>query len=65
LGRVGDRDRLAGQEERAVQIFVDERLSAEALGKLGGFRIARLAALEHREYPSDDGCGKQNRDSRK
>ena len=46
LRRVVDRDRLAGEQERAVEVLLDERLRAEALGELGRLRVARLAALD-------------------
>ena len=42
LGRVVDRDRLAREQERAVEVLLDERLGAEALGDLSS--LARRAA---------------------
>ena len=48
LRRVVDRDRLAGEQEREVEVLLDERLGAEALGELGRLRVARLAALDER-----------------
>ena len=64
LRRVVDRDRLAGEQEREVEVLLDERLSAEALGELGRFGVACLAALDDGEDPSGDGRDEQDRDSR-
>ena len=62
LRRVVDRDRLAGEQEREVEVLLDERLRAEALGELGGLRVARLAALDDGEDPARDGRREQDRD---
>ncbi len=48
LRRVVDRDRLAGEQEREVEVLLDERLGAEALDELGRLRVARLTALDER-----------------
>ena len=62
LRRAVDRDRLAGEQERAVEVILDERLGAEALGELRGLRVARLAALDDGEDPARDGRRQQDRD---
>ena len=62
LRRVVDRDRLAGEQEREVEVLLDERLRAEALGELGRLRVARLAALDDGEDPAGDGRRQQDRD---
>ena len=62
LRRVVDRSRLAGQEEREVEVLLDERLGAEALGELGRLGVTRLAALGHRVDPARDGRDEQERD---
>ena len=62
LRRVVDRDRLAGEQERTVEVLLDERLGAEALGELGRLRVARLAALDDGEDASREGRGQQDRD---
>ena len=63
LRRVVDRDRLAGQQEREVEVLLDERLGTEALGELGRLRVARLAALGDGEDPARDGRDEQDRDA--
>ena len=78
LRRVIDRDRLAGEEERAAEVVLDERLRAEALGELGRFRglracaadasrlvgcVARLAALDDGEDAAGDGGGEEDGDA--
>ena len=70
--RVVDCDRLPGEQEREVEVLLDERLSAEALGELGGLGVAclrsgvaRLATLSNREDPARDRCGKEDGDARK
>ncbi len=55
LGRVVDRDRLAGEQERTVEILLDERLGAEALGELNGLGVARLGGGVVRLATLDDG----------
>ena len=62
LRRVVDRDRLAGEQEREVEVLLDERLGAEALGELGRLRVARLAALDDGEDPAREGRREQDRD---
>ena len=54
LRRVVDRDRLTGEQERAVEVVVDEGLRGEALRDLGRLRGARLAALDEREDAAGD-----------
>ena len=49
LQSVVDRDRLAGEEQREVEVVLDERLGAEPLRELCRLRVARLAALVERE----------------
>ena len=61
LRRIVDRDRLAGKQE-AVEVLLDQRLGAEALGELGRLRVARLAALDDCEDASREGRGQQDRD---
>ena len=63
LGRVVDRDRLAGEQEREVEVLLDERLRAEALGELGRLGVARLAALDDGEDAAGDGRGEQDGDA--
>ena len=63
-GAVVDRDRLTGEEEREVEVLLDERLGAEALGELGRLRVARLAALDEREDAAHDSRRKQDGDAR-
>ena len=63
LRRVVDRDRLAGEQEREVEVLLDERLGAEALDELGRLRVARLAALDDGEDPAGDGGSEQDRDA--
>ena len=48
LRRVVDRDRLAGEQEREVEVLLDERLGAEALDELGRLRVAGFTALDER-----------------
>ena len=62
LRRTVDRDRLTGEQERAVEVILDERLGAEALGELRGLRVARLAALVDREHPARDRRRQQDGD---
>ena len=61
LRRVVDRDRLAREQEREVEVLLDERLGAEALDELGRLRVARLAALDDGEDPAGDGGYQQDR----
>ena len=63
LRRVVDRDRLAGEQEREVEVLLDERLGAEALGELGRLGVARLAALRQREDAAGDGGREQDGDA--
>ena len=63
LRRVVDRDRLAGEQEREVEVLLDERLGAEALDELGRLRVARLAALDDGEDPARDGRDEQDGDA--
>ena len=60
LRRAGDRDCLAGEQEREVEMLLDERLGAEPLHELRGFRVAGLAALDRGEDPAGDGRGQQD-----
>ncbi len=53
---------MAGEQEGTVEVFLDERLGAEALGELGRLRVARLAALDDGEDASREGRGEQDRD---
>jgi hypothetical protein len=53
LRRVVDHDRLASEQERNVEVILDERLGTETLNELGGFSVtclggsvAGLAALD-------------------
>ena len=62
LRRTVDRDRLTGEQERAVEVILDERLGAEALGELRRLRVARLAALDDGEDPTGDRRRQQDRD---
>ncbi len=62
LRRVGDRDRLAREQQRAVEILVGERLRAEPLGDLRGLGVTRLAALDEREDPTRESGEQQDRD---
>ena len=55
LRRVVDRDRLAGEQKREVEVLLDERLGAQALDELGRLRVARLTALDKRKDPACDG----------
>ena len=48
LGRVVDRHRLTGEQQRAVEVLLDERLGAEPLRDLRRLGVARLAALRER-----------------
>ena len=61
LRRVFDRDRLACEEERQVEVFLDERLSPEALDELGRLRVSRFTALDDREDPAGDGRRQHDR----
>jgi hypothetical protein len=70
LGRVVDRDRLASEQERKVEVILDERLGAQALRELSGLGFASLrrgdrgpvggvacmAALEEGEDAAGDRC---------
>ena len=62
LRRVVDRNRLAGEQERPVEVLLDERLGTEALGELGRLRVACLAALDDGEHASRERRGQQDRD---
>ncbi len=62
LRRVVDRDRLAGEQEREVEVLLDERLRAEALDELGRLRVAGFTALDGGEDPAGDGRRQQHRD---
>ncbi len=63
LRRVVDRDRLAGEQKREVEVLLDERLGAEALDELGRLRVSGLAALDDGEDPARDGGGEQDGDA--
>ena len=63
LRRVVDRDRLASEQKGEVEVLLDERLRAEALGELGRLRVARLAALDDGEDAAGDGRREQDRDT--
>ena len=62
LRGVLDRHRLAGEQEREVEVVLGEGLRAEALGELGGLRVAGLAALDHGEDPAGDGGDQEHGD---
>ena len=57
LRRIVDRDRLAGEQEREVQVLLHKRLGAEPLGELGRLRVSGLAALSDGKHPARDGGG--------
>ena len=63
LRRVVDRDRLAGEQKRTVEILLDERLGAKPLGELGRLRVARVAALDDREHPAGERRRQQDPDT--
>src|SRR6266508_233076 len=57
LRRFVDRDRLAGEQEREVEVLLHLRMGSEALGELGGLGLAGLAALDDGEDPAGDSGG--------
>ena len=60
---VVERDALAGEQQRAVPVVLQQRLGAEPLG-LGGDRLlARLAALVQGDETGDDGDDQQRADA--
>ena len=63
LRRVVDRDRLAGEQEREVEVVLDERLGAEALDELCRLRVSGFTALDGGEDPARDGGGEQDGDA--
>ena len=63
LRRVVDRDRLAGEQEREVEVLLDERLGAEALDELSRLRVSGFTALDGGEDPAGDGGRQQDRDA--
>src|SRR5262245_47464415 len=63
LRRVVDRNRLAAEQEREVEVVLDERPRAEALREPRRFGVARLAALDQREDPACRSGDEQRRDA--
>ena len=55
--RVVDRDCLAGEQEREVEVLLDERLGAKPLDELGRLRVSGLTALNDGKDPARDGGG--------
>ena len=55
---------LAGEQQRAVEVILGERLGAEALGVRRGRLGAGAAALVERDERGDHGEGQQARDAR-
>ena len=63
LRAVVERDALAGEQQRAVEVVLGERARAEPLGVGGGRLLARAAALLERDEPGDDGEHEQRGDA--
>ena len=61
LRGVVDRNCLAGEQEREVEVVLDERLCAETLRELGGLGVARLAPLDEGVEPARDRRREQER----
>ena len=62
LGGVPDRHGLPGEQQREVEVFFDGGLRGQPLRELGGLGVLRVAALDGREGPADQGGDQQDGD---